>query len=763
MTKKNMLRRKMLRDMRKNFSQFITIFLMLLIGMMAYSGIKAYMTGMQDSADKYYAENNLQDLDAFGKLTDNDVEQIKNIRHINNAEGKLSFLTEVKNLNERDLQLNFIKTNEISKFHVIKGEAFDVNKSGLWLDQYFAKENNLKLGDELEFEQNDIKLKEKIIGLVYVPDHLAYVKDETEIFPAHDKYGFAYLSQNELPEAMRFYSSIMIDVDEESNRNAAKTAITDEVDNVVSVLNTKDQYSAASYQSEIDEGKTYVGIFSGLFIAIALLCVVTTMARIVRKDRTQIGVMKALGFSDKRITWHYISYALFLAVLGALAGILLGNFAFGKVFIDMEAAFFEVANIHTSTDSSIWFMGIFTVVITCFVCYLTVRGYTRQPAAEILRVERPKVKSRSLRFTTSGLFKKLSFASRWNIRDIIRNKARTLTGIVGVIGCMVLLVCGLGIRDTIDNYLDIELTQINHYKNRLYISEEASGKQIEKLFDDYSHDSSQTLGIEIKRDGELKAKTIFVNDAGDSVRVLDENWNKMELSSDGIYMTRKLAETEGYKVGDEIEWHIMGSHTYYRTKIVGLNRDPQSQNLTMTRAFYESLDLEYKPDSIYTDKAVEGLPNGTDSVQAIDKVRDGMNQMLDTMMTMVVMLIVFAALLGAIIIYNMGILSFSEKDYQFSTLKVLGFSDRKIGRIFIQQNLWIAVIAIIIGLPAGYGVVNYIFTEAIGDMYDFSIAITLTTSILSALGTFIVSLVVSAWLTRRVAKIDMVKSLKANE
>lgn len=758
-----MLRRKMLRDMRKNFSQFVTIFLMLLIGMMAYSGIKAYMTGMQDSADKYYADNNLQDLDAFGKLDDKAVEQIKKIEHVNNAEGKLSFLAEVKNLNERDLQLNFIKTNDISRFHIVEGEKFDADKAGLWLDEYFARENNLKLGDKLEFEQNGIKLSEEIIGLIYSPDHLAYVKDETEIFPAHDKYGFAYISQNELPEAMRYYSSVMIDVDDEANRSAVKTTATDNIDGVVSVLNTKDQYSAASYQSEIDEGKTYVGIFSGLFIAIALLCVVTTMARIVRKDRTQIGVMKALGFSDGRITGHYISYALFLAVLGAAVGILLGNFAFGKVFIDMEASFFEVANIHTSTDSSIWIMGVFTVVITCITCYLTVRGYTRQPAAEILRVERPKVKSRSLRFTTSGLFKKLSFASRWNIRDIIRNKARTFTGIVGVVGCMVLLVCGLGIRDTIKNYLDIELTQINHYKNRLYVSEDASGEQIEKLYDDYSHDSSKTLGIEIKRDGELAAKSIFVTDAGDSVRVLDENWQTLSLEDNGVYMTRKLAELDGYKIGDEIEWHIMGSHTYYRTKIIGFNRDPQNQNLTMTRAFYESLGLEYEPDSIYTDKAVDGLPEGVDSVQAIDAVRDGMNQMLDTMMTMVVMLIVFAALLGAIIIYNMGILSFSEKDYQFSTLKVLGFSDRKISRIFIQQNLWIAVIAIIIGLPAGYGVVGYIFTEAIGDMYDFSIAVTLPTSVLSALGTFFVSLVVSKWLTRRVAKIDMVKSLKANE
>lgn len=763
MARRNMLRRKMLRDMRKNFSQFITIFLMLLIGMMAYSGIKAYMVGMQESADKYYAANNLQDLDAYGKLDDNAIKEIKKLEHVDDAEGKLSLLTEVKNLEDRDLQLNFIKSNNISKLHILGGADFEANKSGLWLDEYFARENNLKIGDELEFESNGVKLKERIVALVYSPDHVAYIKDETEIFPAHDKYGFAYLSLNELPEQMRFYSSVMIDVDSEDNRNVVKTTTTDKIDGVVSVLNTKDQYSAASYQGEIDEGKTYVGIFSGLFIAIALLCVVTTMARIVRKDRTQIGVMKALGFNNRKIAWHYISYALFLAVLGVAAGVALGLFAFGKVFIDMEAVFFEVADLRTGIDSSVWIMSVFTILVTCLTCYLVVHGYVGQPAAEILRVERPKVKSRSLRFTTSGLFKKLSFSSRWNIRDIIRNKARTITGIFGVVGCMVLLVCGFGIRDTINNYLDIELSEINNYQNRLYVAEDTTDEQIEKLLAEYSRDSSMTLGAEFKKDGELKASNVFVADAGDSVRTLDEKWQKMDLVDDGVYVTRKFAELEGYNIGDEIEWHIFGSHDYYKTKIIGLNRDPQNQNITMTRKMAESLGLNYRPDSIYINEAVEDIPDGVESVQNIDSVRDGMNQMLDTMMTMVVMLIVFAALLGAIIIYNMGILSFAEKDYQFSTLKVLGFSDKKIGRIFIQQNLWIAIVAIIIGLPVGYGVVDYIFREAIAETYDFSIAITVLTCLLSTLGTFAVSYIVSKWLTRRVAKIDMVKSLKANE
>jgi putative ABC transport system permease protein len=232
-------------------------------------------------------------------------------------------------------------------------------------------------------------------------------------------------------------------------------------------------------------------------------------------------------------------------------------------------------------------MAIFTVLITCLTCYLVVRGYVTQPAAEILRVERPKVKSRSLRFTTSGVFKKLSFSSRWNIRDIIRNKARTATGVFGVVGCMILLVCGFGIQDTINGYLETELSVINHYQNRLNLSEEITDSQLDKLYEEYSSDSSKTLGIEFKKDGELKVNNIFVTDAGDSVRALDKKWQVMELSDNGVYVTQKFAELEGYKVGDEIEWHVFGDNDYYMTKIIGLNRDPQNQNITMTRKMYE--------------------------------------------------------------------------------------------------------------------------------------------------------------------------------
>ena len=190
---------KMIRDIKKNLSQFITIFLMIMIGVMVYSGIEAYMDGMQETADKFYSENNLFDLNLIGaNFTTNDLENIKKIDNIKGAERKLSITGTTDN--DKTLLLNFIESNDISKFYIIEGEQFDSSKSGVWLDNFYAIENNIKVGDTILVKYESMELKEKVLGLINVPDHLYDVRDESELYPNRKEFGFAYLSANEITE-----------------------------------------------------------------------------------------------------------------------------------------------------------------------------------------------------------------------------------------------------------------------------------------------------------------------------------------------------------------------------------------------------------------------------------------------------------------------------------------------------------------------------------------------------------------------------------
>ena len=197
-----MLNKKLFRDIKFNKSQFITIFLMVFIGVLAYTGIESYMGGMTKTADKFYGDYNLQELDATSRnFSKEDLENIKSIEHVNNAERKLTIVGTMIHEEDRTLQLNFIESNEISKFYVAEGESFDVNKSGVWLDEYYANKNNIKVGDTIKIKYDTVTFEEKVNALINVPDHVYDVKDEASIFPNHIDYGFAYLSVKDFPES----------------------------------------------------------------------------------------------------------------------------------------------------------------------------------------------------------------------------------------------------------------------------------------------------------------------------------------------------------------------------------------------------------------------------------------------------------------------------------------------------------------------------------------------------------------------------------
>lgn len=184
----------------------------------------------------------------------------------------------------------------------------------------------------------------------------------------------------------------------------------------------------------------------------------------------------------------------------------------------------------------------------------------------------------------------------------------------------------------------------------------------------------------------------------------------------------------------------------------------------MTRKYLESLEVEYKPNALYINNDLSNVKEikGIDTIQNIDNLKEGMTGMLSMMKTMLTLIIGIAVLLGGTIIYNLGILSFLEKQYQFATLKVLWFKDKKIKDIFVKQNVWIEIISIIIGLPLGYYLTDWLFKTAIEEHYDFGANILTQTYIISALGTFIITYLVSKFLVRKIKNIDMVSSLKGN-
>ena len=789
-----MLNIKMFRDIKRNITQFITIFLMVLIGIMVYTTMLSYSGAMQKSSDKYYEENNLFDLEVFGEnFTKDDLINIKKLDNIKDAERKLT----VKGINKNDtLEINFIESNNISKFYIIEGEKFDINKSGVWVDNDYAKNNNIKIGDYIQVKYDYLDLKEKVIGLINTPDHVYTLKDSSALMPDKTTFGYVYLSVNEITEEFvktsimkekgisnenifnnlipdfnykdyYIFNEIMIDLDKADNNTINKSInnIENNINNVLLITKREDNSSVKFYQGEIDEGHDYVGIFSGLFIFIALLSVITTMTRIVKKQRIQIGTLKAIGFNNFKILIHYIGYGFWITLLGIIAGILLGHYGFTKVVLDMQMSYFQMPNVESYIDISTFYVSGLLLVIVSIITLLAGRNILKKSAAETLRNEIPQVKSKTINITRKGVFKKLSFSTKWNIRDILRNKTRTIMGIVGITGCSLLIVVSMGMLDSFNDFIDMQFTKLYNFDYKLTISQKVTDNQYKKLINKYNK-SSLSLGVELKINNERVSTTANIIDSGNYLRFINDNDEYIKINSNkGIYLTKLIAEKNNLKVGDKVKWHIFGNDIYYESTIIGINKDPQIQSATMTKEYYESLGLTYKASYLYTNDDLSNVDSidGVEFIQEKKSLKENLKNMMAMVTDLIVVIVFLALVLGAVIIYNMGILSYGEKEYQFATLKVLGFSNNKIRRIFIKQNIWISTVSAIIGIPLGYLVTEYVFRMVKERDYDFCATITIKTYILSFIITVLCSYLVSILIARKIKNIDMVTSLKGNE
>ena len=761
------LSKKRLRDIRQNKMQFFNIFIMVFLGVFVFAGIHAYMDGMEKSADNYYKSNNFQDIWLSGEnFSNEDLEKVKNTENVKDAERMLTINTELENKDDVTLDTNFIESNNISKMYVVDGEEFSKDKKGVWFDSYLAKNLDLKVGDEITFTYQNMKMTEKIVGLVNTPDHVYFVKDDTEIFPTHKNYGFIYLSINELPKGMpEIYNQIIVDVDNTDKTQETKADLENNIKSAVAVTDRESSVSYKGYNSEIEEGTTYSGVFTFLFLFIAVLSVTTTMNRFVKKQRTAIGTLKALGFKNRKIINHYVGYGFIISLIASLAGLFVGKYALGTFFLNTEMSYFEVPVYNTVLIPVVYILATVVVALITLVTYLSCRSILKESAVEALRLEIPKVKNTKFDLTTKGIFKKASISTRWNLRDVGRNKGRSLMAIVGITGCTMLMLCAFGMMDTMKSYLSWEFDKISNFEYKLSLSNNYTDEQFTNITEKYGNQTSKSYGIEIKNSDKKETNTLTVNDAPDKLKYTNHNKEYIDLQDDGVYITEKLSEKYGLKVGDEITWHIFGDDNWYTCKIVGLNRDPQNQQLNMTRKYFESLGFTYKADVVYTDENLSDTKtiDGVDTIQSIATLKQGMESMLETVQMMIVLLIVVSAILGFVIIYNLGILSFTEKQYQFATLKVLGFKDKQIKNIFVKQNLWLTVVGIIFGLPLGFWMLDYIFKSALGDNYDFNAYINLISYLYATVGSLVVSIVVNKVLSRKVKRIDMVSSLKGNE
>jgi putative ABC transport system permease protein len=526
------------------------------------------------------------------------------------------------------------------------------------------------------------------------------------------------------------------------------------------VLSREETFTWKEAQGEVDEGKTMGSILPVLFLAIAILTMVTTMHRVTASEKRQIGTMKALGFKNKRILTHYTSYALIIGLIGSVRGIAIG-YGLGWFIINPDSAmaiYLDMLHLTLYAPSFSWLVIVLINVFLTLIGFLSVRKMLQGTAADALRPYSPK-RMKHLRFEETKRFKKLGFGTKWNLRDCVRHKARSLMTLFGVIGCMVLLVGGLGMKDTMDAFLDIFYEQSINYKTRVNLdADNMTMEEGKALAESLDGDWAASRAIQI---GDRGYSLEIYSVTHDKVRFADEDMNIIPLTDGGAYICSRIAREYNLKAGDELTFSPYDSNEHYTVPVAGV-LDSMTEGIFMTDAFADSIGITYTADSVFTDAAEIPEDKHILNQQSKQSIMDSFDVFMDLMNKMIWLLVIAAVILGIVVLYNLGVMSYTERYREMATLKVVGFKDSKIGRLLISQNLWLTVLGILIGVPVGVGVLQYLLT-ALASEYEMKLTLGPATYLLSILLTFGVSLIVGLMVARKNRSIDMVAALKTEE
>ena len=796
-----MLIRKLFRTAWSYKAQFISMILMITLGMGMFLGFNMEWKSIEVDTGKFFEDTDYADYRLYSEkgFTKGDLEKIADIEGVDAATRFLSVNLDVKGEKNKSLALDVSENFEVSSFIVMDGAAYDPDGDGFWLSDKFAAANGYEIGEPLTLEYQGTEITGKIVGLIKAGEHMICVADKNQMMPDYNAYGYTYISpkklrsfleeklKNDFADELKksnvpeefiddsltglFVTDDMLDeatdkvfaqvnLLSELPKEVLEDKVKDALGRTIMVTPKEDHVVWKESNGEAEEGKTMGSVLPVLFLAIAILTMVTTMHRIATKEKTQIGTLKALGFKNRRILRHYTSYGLFIGLAGTALGMALG-YAVCKAIMSengMMGTYFDMPDWGAAVPVFCYPVMAATVGLLTLISYLSVRRQLKGTAADALRPYAPKKMRRSF-LERFRLWDKLHFGTKWNIRDLSRHKSRSAMTLFGIVGCMVLMVGGLGMRDTMAGFLDLLENDISNYTTKVNLIDDADRKKSKALCEELDGDWESLTGISL--DGDTVTLDI-VHNPNNLFNVIDEDNDRIDLSDEGVYLCLRLQDKA--EIGDEITFSPYGSQDTYTAKVLGCNRSVMTESVTMTDSLADRLGIDYSVSSIYTEKAASEIAANDLISGKQDKVQlmDTFNSFVQIMDGMVIILVVAAAVLGIVVLYNLGIMSYVERSRELATLKVLGFRNRAIGRLLISQNIWLTFIGVVIGLPAGVGVLQWLLTSLAGE-YEMKLMLGPLTFCVSVLLTFGVSLIVGLMVARKNKKIDMVEALKGAE
>ena len=546
--------------------------------------------------------------------------------------------------------------------------------------------------------------------------------------------------------------------------------------------------SFGSFKSNVDKLTAITTAFPVFFFLVAALVVSTTMTRMVEEERLQIGTLKALGYARGTIMQKYLWYALGASALGAVVGLAVGFRVFPTIIWSGYAMMYYMPEIATPWRlQQAVFAGASLIGLSLGVTAMACRTSLAEVPAALMLPRAPKAGKRILLERITPLWRRLPFTWKVTCRNLMRYKKRFWMTVIGVAGCTALLVAGFGLSDSLNGIITKQFDNVSHYDLMTVVSKESTlreGEVYDTLFgDSTTFPLSMAAAVESTHcdsaDGEMELYLMVPQDLTRFAQLMDLHerlgGKPTPLTDDGIVLTEKLAKTLGAAAGDTVTLknadgdtapftvsgvceHYIGNYAYITPAVY-------------TAAFgkapgYNAVLSTLRDESQQSRDAISEKLLDMDTVVSLTFTQDAVKQVLNMLRSIdavVVLIIVCAAMLAFVVLYNLSNINIAERVKEIATIKVLGFYDREVYSYVNRESTALSCIGTLLGLALGKALHAFIITTVEVDSVMFGRQIAPQSFLYAVALTLAFSTAVNLVMGRKLKKISMVESMKAPE
>ena len=553
------------------------------------------------------------------------------------------------------------------------------------------------------------------------------------------------------------------------------------------LLGRKANIGFVSYQQDAERMGNLATVFPLLFFLVAALVCLTTMTRMVEEQRSQIGCLKALGYSKGDIARKFVTYGLLASLSGGVVGLAVGCTVIPAIIIYAWQILYNIPGIVFAFQPGICILAVLAAVICTAVAVLAATLATvRANPASLMRPKAPKAGKRVLLERIRPIWSRLSFSQKVTVRNLFRYKRRFWMTVIGIAGCTALIVTGFGLRDSIMDIMDIQYEEIYDYHAQASLVnkyEEEEFREVAELLDSEelvdrwlacNQTAVEFTGGDRTMDGHL-----FVVGSGEELEGFIElrtrrGHDPVALPEEGLVVTEKLAELLELDVGDTVT--LVNGDDRVEAEVAAVTENYIMHYAYLTDGYYEKLFGKAAEDNVvllsYTENTEE-ISNqvsseliqldGVTSVSRLETTRRTFTSSMESVDYAVIIIIVCAAALAFVVLFNLTNINITERMRELATLKVLGFNEREMGAYVYRENVVLTLFGVALGLVLGKLLHQWLILTVEIDMAMFGRSAQ-PMSYLYAVGlTILFSLLVNLLANRKLRKIDMVESLKSVE